>query len=327
MSKCKYCKQDFVKKYTNLYCSKECYEKYHLEHQILFKHICKNCNKEFESKFKTHKFCSNSCSSKFNHNGGDRVSLKSFIKVYGEEQGAYKYKCFVDNLSNSLKGRESWCKGKHLSVRHKDNISKGVKQNEWHKNRKGKSLPISEKQRISKKMKGWTYTLKWFIDKFGEIIGPQKYQKRANIISEKSHFRIYNKTNKKNFSNLSQKLFWQIYNNLLILKNEKVYFAELNNEYSCELSHCCFDFVDKDRKKVIEFNGDKFHANPKFYKFNDTPNPYLKTMLAKEIWEMDEKKNNLARRKGYQVFIVWENDFKENEENVIKKCIEFLENK
>jgi len=326
MRDCKYCNKEFKGYNSSFYCSKNCYAQHRLEH-ALFKHSCKRCKKEFESKSKTTKFCSASCSSKFNNQGGNLVSLKSFIKTYGKEEGQIRYQQFVEKLSNSLKGREGPLKGKHLSKERKEQISKGVKNSEWHKNRKGKALSESKKEQISKKMKCWTYTLKWFVDKFGEEIGTQKHKERSKLISEKSHFRTYNKIhqNKNCYSKISQKLFWLIYNRLTILKNEKVYFAQLNHEYSCGISHCNYDFVTKNRKKIIEFNGDKFHANPKLYKPDDYPNPFIKK-TSQEIWEFDNKKNKLAESKGYQILIIWESEFHNNEEEIVKKCIDFLEN-
>jgi very-short-patch-repair endonuclease len=321
---CRKCNQEFErKKYFQTIC-KKCRGR----EPVLFKINCFNCGKVIETTKTTRKFCSFSCSSIYNKHGGDLTSLKSFTATYGKEIGAQKFNLCSIKRSNAQKGKDhSLYKKTYITPEYRIKLSNSIKNSEYNKNRKGKALSIAEKQRISNKMKGWVNTLKWFINKFGEELGKQKYLERSKLISEKSHFRIYNKTNKQQISKISQRLFWQIYNTMSVLKSETVYFGELNNEYSCELTHCCFDFVAKDRKKVIEFNGDKFHGNPKFYKPDDSPNPFLKSLLAKEIWSMDEKKNNLARSKGYQVLVVWENDFKENEKNVIKNCIVFLENK
>ena len=62
------------------------------------------------------------------------------------------------------------------------------------------------------------------------------------------------------YSKISQNLFWQVYSKIEG-KYEKVYFGELNHEYACETNRN-FDFVIKDIKKVIEFNGEQFHVNP-----------------------------------------------------------------
>ena len=77
-----------------------------------------------------------------------------------------------------------------------------------------------------------------------------KYEERNTSISKTSYFRIFNKTNRKNYSKKSQKLFWELYNNLF-LQNQKIYFGELNHEYSCGMN-TNFDFVMPEKKKIID---------------------------------------------------------------------------
>lgn len=74
--------------------------------------------------------------------------------------------------------------------------------------------------------------------------------------------------------------------------------------------------------KIIEFNGDYWHANPKIYK-KDYINKTL-NLTAYEIWKKDEKRKKYIQKQGYQLYVVWESDYKNDPENTIKKCIEFL---
>lgn len=76
--------------------------------------------------------------------------------------------------------------------------------------------------------------------------------------------------------------------------------------------------------KIIEYNGDFWHASPKKYKADDIVNLPNNKTTAKEIWKKDQEKINFAQSQGYEVLIVWESDFKENKEEVLKKCIQFL---
>jgi hypothetical protein len=74
--------------------------------------------------------------------------------------------------------------------------------------------------------------------------------------------------------------------------------------------------------KIIEFNGDYWHANPSIYQkdwFNKT-----KKVLASELWEYDAKKIKLAESHGYKVHTIWENDYLQNPKETIQKCLEFL---
>ena len=65
-----------------------------------------------------------------------------------------------------------------------------------------------------------------------------------------------------------------------------------------------YDFVIPCKKICIEYNGDVFHANPKLYASEDHPNPYNKSITAKEIWEHDRIKINNIMDRGYRVIVV-----------------------
>lgn len=124
-------------------------------------------------------------------------------------------------------------------------------------------------------------------------------------------------------SKISQELFWKIHK---IIKNnfQKIYFGGLNHECSGS-SRYNFDFLILDNKKVIEFNGDVYHANPKMFNVNDIPLKFLKK-TAGEIWKIDKKKIDKAKDKGFDVKVVWEDDYLKNKEKIILECIEFIFN-
>lgn len=74
--------------------------------------------------------------------------------------------------------------------------------------------------------------------------------------------------------------------------------------------------------KIIEFNGDMWHMNPLRYKQDDV-NPKNK-MIAKDVWMYDKEKIQLAKEKGYEVLVIWESDYKSNPDQILQKCLEFL---
>lgn len=259
--------------------------------------------------------------------GGDRSSLKYFVEKYGKEEGRNRFLEKSKKISNALKGKPSNRKNYIVSDETKRKISISCKKSDYHSSIRGKKYEDIYGQGSLKKhktnMKG-VFSKSWFIKKYGETEGIKKYEERSKTVSEKSYFKIYNKTNKNNYSKISQELFWSLYQKYDFSK-QKVYFAELNNEFSCHLNKCCYDFVIEDSKKVIEFNGDKFHANPLLYKENDTPNPYNKE-TSKEIWKRDNDKNRKAEINGYDVLVVWESEYKNDKEGIINKCLNFLKN-
>lgn len=82
------------------------------------------------------------------------------------------------------------------------------------------------------------------------------------------------------------------------------------------------NFFDiKIKNILIDVNGDLWHANPKLYQPNDLLNFPFKKVKAKIVWNRDESKNELAKSYGYKVFVIWENDIKDMDDNQI---IEYL---
>lgn len=80
-----------------------------------------------------------------------------------------------------------------------------------------------------------------------------------------------------------------------------------------------YDLLINDKNILIEYNGDYWHCNPNKYRPTDFNRK--KSMYAKEIWEHDQKKADLAKEKGYKLFIIWESDYMFNKENEINKIL------
>jgi len=193
---------------------------------------------------------------------------------------------------------------------------------------------FSEKE-AKKKLKDrqTTFSLKKCIERYGEeqgkIIWQARQDKWLNTMNSKSDEEKAEILKKKifsddNYSKVSQKLFWEIYDNIqTIIQTEKdLYFKELNNEYFLNFKNKDFFLADfKFKNKIIEFNGDYWHANPSLYD-SEWVN-CVRKMTAKQIWEKDQYKYDKINEK-YELLVIWEKDFDENPEEVVKKCLEFL---
>ena len=71
------------------------------------------------------------------------------------------------------------------------------------------------------------------------------------------------------------------------------------------------DYYIKELNIDVEFNGDIFHANPKIFKADDTPNPWFPEKTSKEIWESEAKRIDLLEKTmGTKTIVVWENDYR-----------------
>lgn len=292
------------------------------------------------------KYCSSECAHIHQKELGIRKnnknnSLETLIRIYGEEEGINRHEAFRKRISDFVKENPIKNQNGFRSEEMRKKISLGRK--EFNNKRKLelnginvdhdniKKLEYDQRygegkyDSLKKRMKG-VFSLEWFIKKYGEIDGSQKYHERCENIKKTTHFKTYNLTNNSNISKISQKLFDMLYDDdELNLKDERVYYHNLNHEHACYTGRN-FDFVVLNRKKIIEFNGDKFHANPTIYTEEDTPNPFLPQLKAAQIWEDDYNKIKLATDKGFSVLVIWESEFKNNEINTINKCKQFLKN-
>lgn len=76
--------------------------------------------------------------------------------------------------------------------------------------------------------------------------------------------------------------------------------------------------------KIIEFNGDFWHSNPKIFKPDDIHK--IKKIKCSDIWKLDNRKIELAKEHNYDVLIIWESEYINNETEIINKCKKFLIN-
>jgi hypothetical protein len=179
------------------------------------------------------------------------------------------------------------------------------------------------KQKISERQK--TFTLEKCIAKLGEIEGTKRFNDRNSKWSAKIEEKYKNgefsrkpkKINSTRISNMSKTVISEllkIYPDAICYENEFEIFDEEHGKW------IGFDF--KVGKKIIEINGDYWHCNPIKYKA-DYYNKNLK-MTAQEKWNYDKQKIEFANSKGFEVLEVWENDIKQNKNNVINTCLQFL---
>ena len=181
---------------------------------------------------------------------------------------------------------------------------------------KDSKLKVSEHQS--------TFSKEKCFEKYGEETGHIRWKNRQ----DKWQKSLYKNGNiKGGYSKVSQELFdtlskhcecnlkYATKNSELVIRNDE------KNYY--------YDFADMGRKKIIEYNGDQYHANPSKYESNSYPHPYRKGKgcTSKDIWEYDLNKKNIAIINGYEYLTIWDSEYKQNKEKVIQKCIDFLNNK
>jgi very-short-patch-repair endonuclease len=169
---------------------------------------------------------------------------------------------------------------------------------------------------------------------FSKDICIEKYGEEDGLVVWLDRQTKWQKTLSKNgnikggYSKISQKLFFSIISNYKKKELDYVFFWTKNSEYflRSDKSIYLYDYVDLKRKKIIEYNGDQYHANPSIYKSDDTPHPYNKGkgFTSKDIWAKDENKRLLAIENGFDLITIWESEYKKNPQQTLEKCIRFI---
>ena len=190
-----------------------------------------------------------------------------------------------------------------------------------------KGYSIDESERKLKERQS-TFTLNKCIAKYGEEIGRQKFHDRQEkwIAKWKSLYKsgAFSTSplslSSTRYSKISLDLFF------ILSETYRTSYMGINEFWirNDEKKLLFYDFCVKEKKKIIEFNGDYWHCNPRLYSpdfFNRN-----KQMTAQQIWDFDNKKEELARAKGYDYLVIWESEYKLNPDVTINKCKNFLEN-
>lgn len=226
---------------------------------------------------------------------------RAYIIKYGNEEGVKKFKKLKKSQGlNSKRRVEYW-------------INKGYSREEAEEK-------VSESQS--------TFSLKKCIEKYGEEEGKRIFTDRQNRWQDS----LTNNGNlKRGFSKISQDLFYTLLNYYDNNEKKDIKFWSHNNEFKIDKENggiFLYDFTDLRNKKIIEYNGDMYHANPKKYKKDDTPHPFRKDLKSHQIWEADRQKIFEANKEGYEVLVIWDSDFRWGGKNkVLNKCLKFLNKK
>lgn len=168
----------------------------------------------------------------------------------------------------------------------------------------------------------------FFISKYGEILGEEKWKQKVSTW-------LHTMSNKSN-AEKTQINLKRAYKNGSVSKGELSLLNELKHMITDSekiISQLILpkpnstNFVKYDiayNKKIIEYNGDIWHANPKMFKDSDVPKFPKNRLTAKQLWSKDNEKLQIAITNGFSVLVIWESDYKNNKDKVLKECLNFL---
>ena len=160
------------------------------------------------------------------------------------------------------------------------------------------------------------------IEKYGEIDGLVIWQKRQSDWQDTLNAKSSEEKSRINRLKLSKGITVSKAEKI-ILEQIKLSISNVTHQFTLTKENkkqYIYDIMAN--KKIIEYNGDFWHANPNIYPPNFI-NPRTK-IKAVDKWEIDRIKLQYARDQGYEVLVVWESDFKKNKEEIINQCIQFM---
>lgn len=168
-----------------------------------------------------------------------------------------------------------------------------------------------EEAKVALKERQSTFSLKKCIEKYGEEEGTRRFKERQE--------KWMNNLPKSNYSKISQKLFWAIYNKLpdnlkidckFATNDNGIKNDHINKEYMFELSdsYAKLDFYIPSLKCWIEFDGDYWHGEKRGNQ------------------ERDRKREEAIKKAMPSIKLkrISERDFKENPESIISECVEWI---
>jgi len=266
------------------------------------------------------------------------LTLENFINKYGDDEGSlrwneYRKKQAISNSYEYKKEKYGWDERKFKEY----NSSRAQTLNNMitkYGEEEGtvKWITYCERQR-------YTNTLTYFKEKYGDKLGLSKFiqinklkgeANDPNVIAKKLGITVdeaveiilsRNTNTGKIWGSNLEKQFIRDIETYLGFTLEYTTFSKPFGIWSTLLnSYVIYDI--KHKNCVIEFNGDYWHANPKIYK----DDAIIRGTQATFIRQKDQLKLQTAIDNGYLTYTVWECDYKENKEKVLKEVCEWLLN-
>ena len=266
------------------------------------------------------------------------TTLKRLCLIHGDVVGAAKFKSYCDKqaLTNTFeykRDKYGWSQEQFDEYNQSractlDNLIK----------RHGKDVGTKKWQEYVDRQSYAGCKLEYFVEKYGDEMGKQKYEdvNLAKSHSLESFERRYNDKEEAlekyiaymdrpshggGYSLNSQKLFEQVCKHV---DDEvgSVYYHTLNKEFGKFDTHrrryYYYDFAIPSIKLIIEYHGDLYHGNPEIYNADDIPPFRGNFKTAAELWAYDKEKQDYAKSLGFDVIIVWESHFLEDETKTVE---------
>jgi len=300
--------------------------------RVYGKHLQKHglTSKEYKEKFPGEPLTTKKDSSNTSKNSGLHMKQEKYKemfseKILGEKNPNHKSKTTVEQRRERSPFSKDFLKYENQEElkSFRDNALKDRKHTTRIDYYLDQGFSEEESKKILKKRQT-TFSKEICIEKHGIEDGEKLFTQRQ----ENWQLSLTNNGNmKQGYSKISQNLFYSILEKYDIIEKEEIYFATKNNEIRLKKKNggvWIYDYCDKKRMKIIEYNGDEYHGNPKKYKSTDNPHPFRKQITSQQIWDKDAEKTRIAQQEGFEVLVIWDSDYKKTPNEVINKCLSFL---
>jgi G:T-mismatch repair DNA endonuclease (very short patch repair protein) len=220
---------------------------------------------------------------------------ETILAKYGEEIGIQKWQSYCD-IQAETNTFEYKAEKYNMTKEEFDgyNKSRSVTLENLVK-RHGEEIGLEKWDEYCERQR-YTTTHEYFVSEYGEVDGTEKWQ---------------NFCYHRNFTNKFQsKIEMAVYQNLKEIIPELEVSIILNDVY-----YGPYDYGNNDKRRVIEFYGSYWHADPKKYSASEFF--IQKNQTAAQIWARDKAKQTYAKNQGYQVLVIWENDWYNDKQTVI----------
>ena len=342
---CVACGKEFMAPGRNKYCSKECKASMRSTtnmHEI----ICKNCGKTVIV-YKNAKFCSGECRIYYkNRQAALRKQNNRNKTLTGTED--------VDYVTCKICGIKARQLGDaHFKVFHNSNLSKYRKLYPDAKitsqvfkddNLIGANNPGSKEKTTEQERKERSPFCKEFYtsrnldlekrDKMYESINVKRVPNTKleyylnKGFDEETAKALLSERQKTGYYGSHSKECTEFINTLLerINSTENYRFGGYEFKLKSNITgkYYFYDFTDIRKKKIIEFNGDFWHAKNNLTEDELTKLHPVSKKSYKDMLLYDNEKYKFAKKNGYTILVVWESEYKKEPEVVMQKCISFL---
>ena len=232
---------------------------------------CEICSKEFTPK--DIKRAARTCSKECKNELARSITIKQFSNPGARE----------------VQRQKSLAQKKDPNYQKKIKLAMRARTERWNKNghpRTGMKHPEDAKLKIGTANKG-RFKGKTWAEIYGKEVAERRKKENSLSMSKKNEILLKEKR-----SSLEEALL--------------PYLPEYEN--NVQISYYNVDFINKEKKHIIEVYGDYWHCNPEIYDDNYMHH-YFK-ITAKERRKLDEERVVFLQSLGYEVTIVWESELK-----------------